>query len=44
MEIGDNARVKDIEIEGFELLMNDSVLIASIKRTRAAMSAAAGRD
>jgi large subunit ribosomal protein L25 len=44
MEIGDNARVRDIEVEGFELLMNDSVLIASIKRTRAAMSAAAARD
>ena len=41
LEIGSNLRVRDLSVEGCELLLSDSTLIASIKRTRAAMAAAA---
>lgn len=44
LEIGDNARVRDMNVENCEVLMSDSALIAAVKRTRAAMSAAAGEE
>lgn len=44
MDIGSNLRVRDVRVEGSEILLNDSTLIASIKRTRAAMAAAAAAD
>ncbi len=44
LEIGDNARVRDMKVENCEVLMNDSALVAAVKRTRAAMSAAAASE
>lgn len=38
LEIGDSARVGDLTIEGFKVLLNDAVLLIAVKRTRAAMS------
>ena len=39
LEIGDNARVRDLEIEGLDILLSESALLVACKRTRAAMSA-----
>ena len=39
LEIGDNARVRDLNVEGLEILLSDSALLVACKRTRAAMSA-----
>ena len=39
LDIGDNARVRDLNISSFELLLSDSALLVAVKRTRAAMSA-----
>lgn len=44
LEIGDNARVRDMKVEGCEVLLSDSALVAAVKRTRAAMSAAAAAE
>ena len=44
LEIGDNIRVKDIEVPSCTVLLNDSTLLAAVKRTRAAMSAASGEE
>lgn len=44
LEIGDNLRVRDLAVDGCEILLNDSTLIASVKRTRAAMAAAAAAE
>ena len=44
LEIGDNARVRDMNVEGCEVLLSDSALVAAVKRTRAAMSAAAAAE
>ena len=38
LNIGDNLRVGDLNIEGCTILLNDSVLLFACKRTRAAMS------
>ena len=38
LEIGDNSRVGDLTVEGFEVLLNDTVLLIAVKRTRVAMS------
>jgi len=39
LDIGDNARVGDIDVPNCEVLLNDSALLVAVKRTRAAMSA-----
>lgn len=39
LKIGDNARVRDLEIEGLDILLSESALLVAVKRTRAAMSA-----
>ena len=44
LEIGSNLRVRDLQVEGCDILLNDSTLIASVKRTRAAMAAAAAAE
>ena len=38
LNIGDNLRVSDLNIEGCNILLNESVLLFACKRTRAAMS------
>lgn len=38
LKIGDGVRVRDLNIQGCEILLNDSVLLFACKRTRAAMS------
>ena len=38
LNIGDNLRVSDLNIEGCNILLNDSVLLFACKSTRAAMS------
>jgi hypothetical protein len=38
LNIGDGLRVRDLNSEGCEILLNDSVLLFACKRTRAAMS------
>ena len=44
MQIGQNIRVRDIEVPNCTVLLNDSTLLISIKRTRAAMSAASAEE
>ena len=44
LNIGDNVRVKDLDVPNCTLLLNDSTLLAAVKRTRAAMSAASGEE
>ena len=44
LEIGDNARVRDLEIEGLDILLSESALLVACKRTRAAMSAESALD
>ena len=44
LEIGDSLRVADITVEGCTVPLNDSAVVLGVKRTRAAMSAAAGED
>jgi large subunit ribosomal protein L25 len=44
LEIGDNKRVRDIEVPNCTVLLNDSTLLAAVKRTRAAMSAESAED
>ena len=39
LKIGDNARVRDLDIEGLDILLSESALLVACKRTRAAMSA-----
>ena len=39
LDIGDNARVGDIDVPNCQVLLNDSTLLVAVKRTRAAMSA-----
>jgi len=39
LDIGDNARVSDIEVPNCEVLLSDSTLLVAVRRTRAAMSA-----
>jgi len=39
LDIGDNARVRDLDIEGLDILLSESALLVACKRTRAAMSA-----
>ena len=38
LKIGDGLRVRDLNIQGCEILLNESVLLFACKRTRAAMS------
>ncbi len=44
LEIGDNKRVCDIDVPNCTVLLNDSSLLASVTRTRAAMSADSGEE
>lgn len=44
LEIGDNIRVRDIKPENYTILQADSDVVVSIKRTRAAMAAAAAAE
>lgn len=44
LNIGDTLRVGDLSIEGYNILLNDSVLLFSCKRTRAAMSLDSGQE
>ena len=44
LQIGDNLRVKDLEVPNCTVLFNDSTLLAAVKRTRAAMSAASAEE
>jgi large subunit ribosomal protein L25 len=39
LEIGDSARVRDIDVPNCQVLLNESALLVAVKRTRAAMSA-----
>ena len=39
LNIGDSARVRDIDVPNCEVLLNESTLLVAVKRTRAAMSA-----
>jgi large subunit ribosomal protein L25 len=39
LKIGDNARVRDLKVDGLDILLNESALLVAVKRTRAAMSA-----
>jgi len=39
LKIGDNARVRDLKVDGLDILLNESALLVACKRTRAAMSA-----
>ena len=39
LKIGDNARVRDLDVEGLDILLSESALLVACKRTRAAMSA-----
>jgi large subunit ribosomal protein L25 len=39
LDIGDNARVRDLNVEGLDILLSESALLVACKRTRAAMSA-----
>ena len=44
LEIGDNKRVRDLEVPNCTVLLNDSTLLVAVKRTRAAMSAASNEE
>ena len=44
LKIGDNARVRDLKVDGLDILLNESALLVACKRTRAAMSAEAGME
>ena len=44
LDIGDALRVADITVEGCTVPLNDSAVVLGVKRTRAAMSAAAAED
>jgi large subunit ribosomal protein L25 len=39
LKIGDNARVRDLKVDGLDILLSESALLVACKRTRAAMSA-----
>ena len=39
LNIGDSARVRDIDVPNCEVLLNEATLLVAVKRTRAAMSA-----
>lgn len=41
LDIGESLRVADITVEGCQVPLNDSAVVLGVKRTRAAMSAAA---
>ena len=41
MQIGDSVRVRDLNIDGVELLAADSAVLVSVKTSRKAMAAAA---
>ena len=44
LDIGESIRVADITVDGCQVPLNDSAEVLGIKRTRAAMSAAAGEE
>ena len=44
LDIGDSLRVGDLSVEGCQIPLNESAVVLGVKRTRAAMSAAAGED
>jgi large subunit ribosomal protein L25 len=44
LEIGDISRVRDLNVDGLDILLSDSALLVAVKRTRAAMSAEAAME
>ena len=44
LKIGDNARVRDLKVDGLDILLSESALLVAVKRTRAAMSAESAMD
>lgn len=44
LKIGDAARVRDLNIEGCEILAADNAVVVDVKKTRAAMAAAAAAE
>ena len=44
LDIGDSLRVGELSVEGCQIPLNDSAVILGVRRTRAAMSAAAGEE
>ena len=44
LDIGESIRVADITVDGCQVPLNDSAVVLGIRRTRAAMSAAAGEE
>jgi large subunit ribosomal protein L25 len=44
LEIGETVRIRDIRTENFTILQADSDVVVTVKRTRAAMAAAAAED
>ena len=41
LELGDSLRVGDLSVDGCQIPLNDSAVVLGVRRTRAAMSAAA---
>jgi len=44
VKIGDSVRVRDVSLEGCNILLSESAVILDVKRTRAAMAAEAAAD
>jgi large subunit ribosomal protein L25 len=44
IDIGESIRVEDISVEGCQIPLNESAVVLGVRRTRAAMSAAAGEE
>jgi large subunit ribosomal protein L25 len=44
LDIGDSIRVGELSVEGCQIPLNESAVILGVRRTRAAMSAAAGEE
>ena len=44
LDIGDSVRVGELSVDGCQIPLNDSAVILGVRRTRAAMSAAAGEE
>ena len=44
LKIGDISRVRDLNVDGLDILLSESALLVAVKRTRAAMSAEAAME
>ena len=44
LDIGDSIRVGQMSVEGCQIPLNESAVVLGVRRTRAAMSAAAGGE